>query len=253
MYEDVCYNHPFLKEVIARIDFSSPVEILTTNIPPKISNHALSRFPIQEPRKMLTQEVELSNQKLRHRKVEFTEWNYYGSDREKRLTIAPNCFFVTYSRYTSYENLKNDCLPIADKIFTHFSDLRCSRLGLRYINNIELREGNPFDWSRLVDQRLLGLFSRFNDPEHVTRIFNITEFKHEDIQIKFQFGVPNPDYPAVIKRPIFVIDIDASIQGLQGYGDISANLDRSHVHVQSLFEESITDELRGLMGGRKNE
>jgi uncharacterized protein (TIGR04255 family) len=251
MHENVCYESPFLKEVIVRIDFASPVEALSGNIPSKIGNEALSRFPISEPRKMLTQELQFSDKKLSHRRQEFMEWNYHGIDREKRLKIAPNFVLASFFRYSSYELLKDDFVSIIEKIFSAYPDLRGSRLGLRYINKLDPRDANPFEWAAYIDQRILGLFSRFTDREHITRLFNITEFKYDDIQVKFQFGAPNPDFPAVIRRPLFVLDIDAYVQGLQDFAEITGNMDRAHDRIQTLFEESITDELRGLMRARQ--
>lgn len=54
-----------------------------------------------------------------------------------------------------------------------------------------------------------------------------------------------------MRRPLFIIDIDGYVQGLQEFGDLSANIDRAHERIQALFEESITDRLREVMrGGR---
>lgn len=251
MYDDICYDQPFLKEVIVRVDFSSPLDALASTIPPKVSNAALACFPVSEPRKALAQELQLSANAVQHRRQEFTEWNYYGRDREKRLMISPAVIFATYSRYSTYEVLKDDFLSVLSVLFPTFPDLRASRLGLRYINHIETNDGNPLHWNEYVDERLLGLFARFTDREHVSRLFNITEFKYDDLQVKFQFGVPNPDFPAPIRRPLFVLDIDAYVQGLQDLGEISANIDRAHKQIQAMFEDSITDRLREVMRARR--
>ena len=247
MYEDVFYRKPFLKEVIVRVDFSSPMETLATKLPAKIGNAALAHFPVSEPRKAIAQELQLSAKDIQRKSQEFTEWNYYGRNREKRLVISPLATFVDYFRYSTYEMLKEDFLSILSVLFPAFPDLHASRLGLRYINQIELNGVDPFQWNEYINNGLLGLFERFTDREHIRRLFNIAEFNFDDMQIKFQFGAPNPDFPAPIRRPFFVLDIDAYFQGLQEFGDISANIDRAHDRIQTLFEESITDRLREVM------
>jgi uncharacterized protein (TIGR04255 family) len=247
MYKDVCYEKSFLKEVIARVDFSPPIEALTKNTPPPVRNAALARFPISEPKQAVAQQLELSASAVRHKSQEFTEWNYYGREREKRLVIAPPTAYVTYSRYSAYEALKDDFFSVLTSLFETFSDLGISRLGLRYINHIIPPTQDPFGWEEYIDERLLGLFSRFKERERVTRLFNIAEFKYEDLQIKFQFGAPNPDFPATIRRALFILDIDGFVHGLQNLSEISRNIDRAHERIQTLFEESITEHLREIM------
>lgn len=247
MFEEVCYKKSLLKEVIVRVDFSSPVEDLATTIPPKVGNAALARFPVSEPRKAIAEHLQMSAKAIKHNRQEFTEWNYHGKNREKRLVISPSVTFATYSRYSTYEVLKEDFLSILSVLFPAFPDLRASRLGLRYINHIEQSGADPLQWNEYIDKGLLGLFERFTDRQHVSRLFNIAEFNFDDLQVKFQFGAPNPDFPASIRRPLFVLDIDAYFQGLQELGELSANMDRAHERIQALFEESITDRLREAM------
>jgi uncharacterized protein (TIGR04255 family) len=94
---------------------------------------------------------------------------------------------------------------------------------------------------------MLGLLNFFRDREHLSRIFHIVEFRFEDLNVKFQFGLPNPDFPSAIKNPRFVLDLDGYVQGPQDYSEIIANIDLEHAQIQRLFEESITDELRRIM------
>jgi len=49
MYEDVCYKKTYLAEVIARIDFATPIEALQKNVSTKIMAKITKHFPIAEP------------------------------------------------------------------------------------------------------------------------------------------------------------------------------------------------------------
>jgi len=252
MYEDVCYKEPFLKEVIVRVDFSSPIGDLEKTLPPKVANAALVSFPVSEPRKALAQELQLSGKAIQHKSQEFIEWNYYGRNREKRLAISPAVILATYSRYSTYETLKKDFLPVLSVLLEAFPDLKASRLGLRYINNIEMVGDDPLRWNDYIDNHLLGLFERFKNRQNTNRIFNIVGLIFDDLQVNFQFGVPNPDFPAAIRRPLFVLDIDAYFQGLQELDQFSKNIDCAHKKIQALFEESITDRLRERMNVKRD-
>ena len=205
MYDDICYDQPFLKEVIVRVDFSSPLDALASTIPPKVSNAALACFPVSEPRKALAQELQLSANAVQHRRQEFTEWNYYGRDREKRLMISPAVIFATYSRYSTYEVLKDDFLSVLSVLFPTFPDLRASRLVLRYINHIETNDGNPLHWNEYVDERLLGLFARFTDREHVSRFSTSRSSSTTTCRLSF-----SSECPTRISRPLSAVPSSCS-------------------------------------------
>lgn len=247
MYENTCYSKPFLKEVIVRVDFGSLIPAINQSLPTRIANAALTRFPISEPQKVLEQELQFAESGVQHRKAEITQWHYYGKNRDKRLAIASAFLFATYSQYTTYEDLKADFLTVLRILFEAYPDTRASRVGLRYINNLDVSSTNPFSWSPYINNGMLGLFDFFQDQEHLTRIFHIVESRFDDLNVKFQFGLPNPDFPSKIKKPLFVLDLDGYVQGLQDYPEIASNIDRAHERVQELFEHSITDELRRIM------
>jgi len=241
------YRRNYLTEVIARLDLVSPMASLATEIPKEISKYALKEFPIDEPKRAFAQKVEFGPDRLATSRTEFTEWNFHGSKREKRLAFNPNAFFIVFKEYTTYEQLRDNFLGVSHQFFSRFDDAQPSRLGLRYINNISSNDGSPLDWSHLVNEDLLGLFS-FNIPEtQAVRIFHNLEFKYPEFNLRFQFGMHNPDYPAAIRQKIFILDFDAYLKGLVDINQIPDMLDKFHFAIQSLFERSISKRLREIM------
>lgn len=250
MFENRCYQRSFLKEVIIRLDFSAPIAKFGNQLAPRISKAALARFPIVEPKKAIAQELLLSGSSIERREQHFTEWNFFGREREKQLQIGQPAIWISYNRYMSFEELKSDFVSVLEAVLAEDKEAAGRRIGLRYINHICPDDAGTFDWSRYIDKGLLGLFDRFRDPGHVTRLFSVAEFKHDNIRLKFQFGAPNPDFPALIKRPLFILDLDGYIDELQEINQISPKIDRIHLHIQELFEESITNDLREAMNAR---
>lgn len=248
LYENVCYRKSFLKEVIVRIDFTTLLTELGKALPSKIANAALKAFPISEPNKMVAQELQFGKSGVRTVQTELTEWNYFGPDREKRLAIGPASLLAMYSTYTRFEELKAEFVAVVNAVFDAYPDVSASRLGIRYINNIEAPGDDPFAWGNLINPQLLGLVTRYADREHVNRVFNTIEFRYDDLNVKYQFGLPNPDFPALMRRKLFTLDIDGYVQGQQDRNEIAANLNRAHARIQEIFEDGITDELRDAMG-----
>jgi uncharacterized protein (TIGR04255 family) len=70
--------------------------------------------------------------------------------------------------------------------------------------------------------------------------------------LTFKYGMHNPDFPAPIRKKIFVLDYDAYYQGLQEMSDILRNTAEFHDRIEKLFESSISPKLRAIMGVVKN-
>ena len=159
--------------------------------------------------------------------------------------------FVSYLKYTTFESLSDDFIAVLEPLGSFYPELHGNRLGIRYINNIELPAHDPMDWSAYIDAGLLGLFDRFNeDRAAIARLFHIAEFKYDDMLVKFQFGIPNPDFPAPVRQSAFILDIDAFVPGLIEFSDVEGIISMAHSHIQGLFESSITDALREKMHER---
>ena len=252
MHDEICYEDPFLKDVIARIDFVVPLEGLEKTLPSKLANVISEDFPISEPVDAISQELQISGEGVKHRQSQFKQWNFYGREREKQLSIAAQFIFLTYKKYTAYEDMKRQFEKVIDELNKTFPDTNIKRFGLRYINIIEIQElPTPLSWDNYISPGLLENLKFFIDPNPLIRLIQIAELKYEDLIVRFQFGMPNPDYPAIMKRPQFVLDLDAYVQTAHGLRDSLLYIDQAHERIQVLFERSITDPLRRRMNVRE--
>jgi uncharacterized protein (TIGR04255 family) len=244
----ICYKRNFLTEVIARLDFVSPVAGITAELPKTLSDGLLTHFPIAEPKKMFSQTIQvLPTPVTSPPKEEFTQWNFFGMRREKRVVLTPSFLFVSFRTYETYEKLREEFLAILKPFFQEFPVAQPSRMGLRYINNLELPQENPLKWDKYINRRLLSLFSFTIREAEPARVFHNLEVAYPDFNLRFQFGMHNPDYPAPIRQPVFVLDFDAYHKGLIAPPEVEGLLDKFHGAVQSLFEKSITAGLREVL------
>lgn len=250
MYEEVCYQKPFLKQVIARIDFAAPVTQLEKGAPPKLLNSIVKNFPIVEPQDVKMQEVTFEEGGIIHRENAIRQWNFFSKGRERQLTISPQYIYVQYNTYNDYEEARSQFGAVVEAIAKISNEIKVARFGLRYINQIEINGINPTDWSEFINDDLLAARTLFEEGEGLTRLISVAEIVFGDIGVRFQYGLPNPDYPARIKRPLFVLDFDASVAQAHDLNEALGYMDQGHARIQSLFERSIKEALREKMDVR---
>jgi uncharacterized protein (TIGR04255 family) len=248
MYEEVCYEKPYLREVVARIDFVSPVEGMAKALPARLANVISEHFQISEPIDAVSQEFEINNEGVRQQKrTLFKQWNFFGKEREKQLSVSAPFMFVTFARYMNFEAMKEDWNAVVQAVAKAFPDARAGRFGLRYINSIEIEDQAPTAWDDLIAPGLLAALQFFNRSEHLTRLIQVVGLKYGNLDVQVQFGMPNPDFPAVMKRAAFVLDFDGYVQTAHELAESLQHMEDAHARIQDLFEKSITDRLRERM------
>lgn len=247
MDEQICYKKPFLSEVIARIDFASPIERLDKAPPLKLVSTIVKSFPIIEPSDVLMQELAFDGNAVKTKQTASKQWNYYSKERDRQLALAPQSVYVQYTRYSSYEKTKEEFGAVVNALNVAFPGTLASRFGLRYVNQIDLPVNDPTGWDDYIDAQLLCSRNFFEAADPMKRLITVAELQYGDIGIRFQFGMPNPDYPARIRRPLFVLDLDASVSEAHELADCMNYMDEAHARIQAIFERSITQTLRERM------
>lgn len=242
------YKNNFLSNVIVRVDFPTSLQI-DEKLHVDFLKSILGLFPISEPKTIVEREIKFGpDQRIELKADEMgIERNYYGKNREKKLVISQNFLVITYKEYNSFEHLKSEFLTIVENLFESFPDIQINRLGLRYINQIELDEPNPTDWKEYLHEDLLSIFNIAEDVTNIARGVHNLVLNYGDMFLSFQYGMHNPDMPAPIRKKLFVLDYDAYHTDLQDLTEMKSNLIKLHHEIEKLFERNIKDKLREKM------
>jgi uncharacterized protein (TIGR04255 family) len=243
------YKRNYLKAVLVRIDFAAPVEI-GAHGPPKVVIDSLKKaFPIPEAKKATVLRVISTLHGTQRTEAEQSEWFYHSRKRDRRVFIDDNAMFLECDRYTCFEDLRDQFMAVAQALFKGFPDLQVKRLGVRYVDNIELQEADYTEWGKYLSDDLLAPLRLADDRKTIARAFNVLEWRlGEDLQCRFQYGMPNPDYPSLIRKKLFVLDWDVFCVRLLDAGELPALLDEFHRVAKLGFERVIKDGLRSKMG-----
>lgn len=243
----ICYAKTFLTEVIVKVSFVSPVPELYSTLPTDVARAALRSFPIDEPKPAVTQAITISKDDISSIKKEFIEWNFYGPNREKRLAISPEVILMVHNKYERFELFRDEFCQVTEPLFEALPQAQASRIGLRFINQVVTPGVDPLSWEEHIAPELLGILKYRIENAKPSRLFHTIENSFDGFNLRFQFGIFNPDYPAPICQRQFILDFDAYYRGLVDSRDIQKNMELFHTQIQVLYERSITQQLRDLM------
>jgi len=238
-----------LSDVIVRIDFLNPIDKLGHISPKKLVEIVKTIFPIAEPKELVAKELQISKDDIKQKEEKHTEWNFFNRERTKRFAVTNKWAYIVYNKYEGFDNLTKEFNLILNSLYEIYNDLQVNRLGLRYINKIKLKTGLPYNWHGYLNKNLLSIFNIPDSKKNIIRAFHNLELTYGEFNLKFQYGMHNPDYPAPIKKKIFILDLDAYYNGLLHQEDIQELLPRFHEKIQYLFEKSITDRYRSFLNG----
>ena len=249
--DQICYKNTPIKKVVLRIDFLSKVLEINEALPVQIVDVIKKFFPIAEARNLVAKELQISNQNVTQNEKIVQEWHFHTTERNASLIINEDSLTFDINNYISFQDFFKVFIELKNVFFFHFNNLLTRRIGLRYINELVIDEENPFDWSKYIKSNLTSIFKVSDNEENIIRAFHNLEVKYDDIMLKFQYGVHNPDYPAKVKRKVFILDLDAFYNGMLKQHEIDNYVNKQHEIIQNQFERSITKNLRNHFGIKK--
>lgn len=241
------YRNDYLKQVIVRIDFDFDLPFSQNSPDERIYECVKKRFPMKEANELVGKELMISPEATTTQEFKIKEWHYLDVKNTKRLILTSKYLSIVYSKYEKYEALRDDFLSVLNALYTSYPKLQVNRLGLRYIDVIDLPMKSLNDLNKYFIPTLCSIFTIADDEKTIARAFHVLEFNYGEDFLRFQFGVLNPDFPATIKNREYTLDFDIYTSRLLDKADIETSLDNFHNKINESFEQVITDELRNKM------
>ena len=175
--------------------------------------------------------------------------NLSNPNNESRISYNTEFLGIELKKYNGYESIKPIIEDILNNLFIHKNkNISVRRIGLRFINHYDLSK-----YKSLNKYFNKDLLSALNIGKSLTSIQQIRalsrlEFSFNESKLNFQYGLYNPDYPAVINKQYYVLDYDCYFEGVLDDPDkIIKKIDENHKMIQYVFENSINDQLRKEM------
>lgn len=242
---DIRYKKNFLTNVICRIDFPPILELVKTP-PAKFQRKIRSSFP--ELKKLEAVEFKTTFQKNKKidEKHDHLLFAFGNKDFKRKVELTFKYLAIEFTDYINYK----DFSKIVKSVIVSFCEIYkvsiFSRLGLRYINQISLPDGNPLVWDEILNPRLTYHFSNFCSEAKIARSMTQTILVYEDFKMNFISGIFNSDFPQAISRKEFILDLDCFADNIEKDSVFPKLLTFNQV-IKDNFEKSIEDGLREKM------
>lgn len=255
-YSSICYRNSFLNQVIVRIDF---VQFIQTNMvfDESIEKEILKIFPRRGKDQIIRFNsinvvFDQKNNGLPNANGEIMEGiqrEYFTNDYRNKLILSNKFIVFEINQYTCFEDHMKWFQSILFALFQK-NKVSANRTGVRYIN--------IFDSSKIklqknyfVSEIASSLYVKINEEQTpcLIRSMHMDEYRVDGMTMNFRYGMFNPEYPNPLKKNDFALDIDFfSNEIIDSVDEILQVIDKGHCEIQVLFEQSITDSLREVMG-----
>lgn len=183
------------------------------------------------------------------------EFSLFNVERTERLKFSSNMFVYETIKYTSYDNIKDIIKEFIDMINKNGKEELFNRIGMRYINNIELpyeKKEEIFNWKDYINDKIWNNH-QFIETSSLLQNITVQEFKSNNkdsnIIFRLQTGIPNPNKPAEIIKKNFLIDIDGYTMNVEKMVNAFNKLQEIHDELSNIFDNCIEKKLIKIMDG----
>lgn len=248
---DMQYETNPLTDVIFRIDFDKPI-IGSKKLSDDFYNLIKSVFPKRATVQGIVLHAEMVAQKegnkLSQSQERVVNYRFWDENQKKILMLEPKTDAnLVFKIYKNSQELKDVINLVADAIIKVYGDITIKRTGLRYINDINIPEGNPLDWIPFINPSLISSLNFRAESDRLSRSMGIMELIRDNHKVLFQFGMYNPEYPNPISKKTFVLDYDCYTEDVLNVSDIRETIEMLQKDEENLFERSIEEGLRKKM------
>ena len=238
------YKRDYLTNVICKIDFIDRLNFSADQIN-RLKDDISEDFPNMKDIDVSFIEVMMSSEEDRTIRKKGKVYEFAHDD--KLVRIEPECLVFEFKLYTGFDQFRELVKKVLNSLDLLNNSVRSKRMGLRYINQIRLDEGDPFDWNGLIVDSLVPNTVYTKDKNVLSRSLGWVDLTYNDFYVRFHYGMFNSEHPNPIARKEFVLDFDCYTKDEQDLSEVSTLLDRFHEKIKEMFECSILDDLRQIM------
>lgn len=254
-YKSAKYKNSFISQVICRIDFLEVIpteEIFDTTIISEITRN-FTRKEMDQIIKFnfmnVNAQANHSSPTVSGTSIDGVQQTYTTTDGKNKIILSNKFFIAEFNNYQTFDDFMDKIKNIITTIYQK-RVITAERTGFRFINlfDSEKMKISKNMFIPAVANALVPIITPDDEELVPIRSMHLSEYRSENLNINFRFGLYNKTFPGKITSNDFVLDFDCfTNQGFQTAGDLLRCVEFGHEKIQYLFENSITAKLRAVM------
>ena len=227
----------FLKRVILRLDFLGEID-RSQQVLDDIKRDVLDNLPEFETRDIVSVEMTIDQAQKTTSEKRYKSFSFHNNTTNNSVILEPNAIIFDIKKYNNYEEFKGLVQKLIRNLGEQNQSIKISKIGLRYINQIIIDEGNPFEWTELIKNPLLCSLNFIENQSELSRSLGVMELNKSDYYVRFQYGWFNSEYPNPIVKKEFLLDYDCYSKNENDVSSIISQIYILHEEIKNLFEQS---------------
>lgn len=202
-------------------------------------------FPTKQKQVNFGIEIKQDNQSVEYKQMPATErMQFLNESKVALVQLSPDILTINHLKpYPNWEKFKPSIIDTLKQYCDVVNPKGLKRIGLRYINKIDIKEEKVFL------ENYFNFFPKLPDTlpkQHGN--FNIRiEFSYEKDKLLLTFGTIVSGQADVVSF-IFDLDYNVNIPTEIKFENIDSWLDKAHKNIEDTFEACITDKCKMLFG-----
>jgi len=248
------YKKNFITNVILRIDFPKILKLSEKKPPSELQNIIIDKFPILEEKRQSKIDTKImKDSTVDVKSTIIVSWSFLNREKSINIFINPEYLTIEFYKYKNFTECFKNIKYIINNFIKLYPIKIINRVGLRYINKINLATGEPLDWNNLIHPSLFSVSREFiNNKDSLLKSMHLLEFNEKEYRFRFQFGLFNSEYPNPITRKEFILDYDCMTTEEIEVSETLDKVKEFNLIITTWFEKSILDGLRKEMEDVKN-
>ena len=240
--QTIKYKRNFLSNVIIKIDYPT-ITRFSDSRPDDIINPLKQKYSFHQTRQVVGQINIKTGARI---ETSIPVWSFQSQDSTINIELTQNALIFNCTKYISFETLQKYVIEVTSLLDKDISLI--SRLGLRYINQIDLDEANPTEWKQYINDSLIAPIEDWCacSKNKLTRMMSQIVINEDDFSLNFNYGIYNPIFPNIVLQKQYILDYDCYGKNIE-FKDLSLFLDKYNARISLAFEQSIKDSLREKM------
>jgi len=227
----------FLKQVILRLDFLGEID-RSQQVLDDIKRDVTDIFPDFETRDLVSVEMTIDQSQKTTKERRYKSFVLSNNVTNSSLVLEPSAIIFDIKKYNNYEEFKGFVQKVIRNLGAQTSSIKVSKTGLRYINQIIIKDGDPFDWTDLIKEPLIYNLNFIEDRSELSRSVGVMELNKSDYYVRFQYGWFNSEFPNPIAKKEFLLDYDCYSDNESDISSIISQINIMHEEIKNLFEQS---------------